>query len=229
MKPYQPTVIDVLQQLHVHKVLDVPSGKGWLKRELGPDVSVDGMDLFAARPEGYDRFSPCDMDSGLPADTPAVYDAIVSCEAIAYLTNPGVFFRSCHDKLLPGGRLVLSTPNSTFMESRLNMVLKGFFHGYPGMGSQCQKKAHLPLLPWSFPLLHHFLQLCGFDDIQLHPVAEPKPKHQWARLFGGLSRLHAWRHRRRSTHAQDREYWQFTGSAQATYGRRLVVSARKPL
>ena len=34
-------------------VLDVPSGNGWLRKVLVPEVSIDGIDLFEEKAEDY--------------------------------------------------------------------------------------------------------------------------------------------------------------------------------
>lgn len=50
LKPYQPVVVAILNQLHPATILDAPSGSGWLKGLLSFDAKLDGLDLFAPPP-----------------------------------------------------------------------------------------------------------------------------------------------------------------------------------
>jgi len=156
------------------------------------------------------------------------YDAIVSCEAIAYLLNPGIFFQSAHQALAPGGRLILTTPNAGFAASRLVFLLRGFFLGHRAMPGIQKKKEHMPLIAWNYPTLHHFLSLSGFAEISLHPLDERTPKHLSEYLIGWTQSLYCRQAiRQNATCATATSYWLNFCSRQANYGRRLVVSARK--
>ena len=85
------------------------------------------------------------------------------------------------------------------------------------------------IMPWSFPQLYLFLQLAGFTDIKLHDVREKKPKHIYEWILGLPHWAYCRSRRNRSTSVQETQFWKFAGSRQSIFGRRLVVSATKPL
>jgi len=224
--PYRDAVLACLREWGARRVLDFPCGTGWLAQQAGKSISADGLDLFASAPASYQKFARADMDQGIPAGF-AGYDAIVSCEAIAYLTRPGIFFCAARDALAPGGRLLVTTPNAAFAASRLVFMLRGFFLGYRAMPGVEVKTDHMPLIPWNYPQLHHHLSLAGFDDIRLHPLDDKSPKHRLEYLLGWPQSLYCGRQALRATSALTQAYWRHAGSRSANYGRRLVVSARR--
>ena len=86
MKPYQPIVAEILNKTCPTNVLDAPSGAGWLKEMLTYEVTLDGLDLFSTKPEGYNFFQSENLDNGLPAYL-GKYEAIVCCEGIEHLSR----------------------------------------------------------------------------------------------------------------------------------------------
>ena len=85
----------------------------------------------------------------------------------------------------------------------------------------------MPWLPLNFYQLRFLLGLNGFNDIQIHEVDEPKPKHGWERLVGFIAKGYVRRRLRKATSDQERLMWQQALSDQLIYGRRLVLSAVK--
>src|SRR5690242_5010084 len=96
-------VLRYLRDVPFRTVLDAPSGDGWLRHGLGPEMMVDGVDLFASAPGGYRKFWKHDLDEGLPADCSG-YDLICCCEGIEHVGNPLRLLRSIFAALAPGGR-----------------------------------------------------------------------------------------------------------------------------
>ena len=223
MKSYEPVVAALLAERQPRAVLDAPCGSGWLATRLDNECRVDGIDLYGSRPPRYAGFRAADLDAGLPADL-GIYDAIVCCEGLEHLGNPLLLLRTAHGHLAPGGLLVVTTPNTWYPAARLQYLLRGFFPGFPSLAGKMQPGTHMHIAPWSFPQLHLYLRLAGFDEVQLHEV-DPQPKHAWERLVGWPHHLYCASRLRRAATEEERDYWRAAGSRQSLWGRRLVVSA----
>ncbi|MBV7481480.1 bifunctional 2-polyprenyl-6-hydroxyphenol methylase/3-demethylubiquinol 3-O-methyltransferase UbiG [Bordetella sp. BOR01] len=231
IKPYQPVVLSILRQHGARVVLDMPCGTGWLgqavaRQQLDLDA-LDGLGLweFPAADLPYRQVTEHDLDSPMAGATD--YDAIVCGEAIHLLRNPGLMLHGAFQALRPGGRLIITTPNTWRSGSRLGYLLRGFHYGFAPMVSK-QRGDYVTYVPWSFPQLHVFLAHQGYTDIMLHEVNEPKPKHLAEYLAGWPSRLYCRSRQRAAGNPAEHEYWRHAGSAQALYGSWLVVSARRP-
>lgn len=72
-------VVEFLRGRGFTRVLDAPSGGGWLQEALGAGKAVDGIDLYAESAPGYRRFWKFDLDDGLPDDC-GDYDLACCCE-----------------------------------------------------------------------------------------------------------------------------------------------------
>lgn len=227
MKPYQPVVASLLNQLRPATILDAPSGSGWLKGLLGFETKMDGLDLFARPPATYGVFRNVDLDLGLPDDL-GLYEAIVCCEGIEHFGNPALFFKTAREHLVPGGQLIVTTPNVWYPEARLQFFLRGFFPSFPCLVGRIERGTHMHIMPWSFAHLYLFLRLNGFEKITLHDIDEPKPKRFYERLLGFPQVLYCRHKRAKSLTEEERIFWSFAGSAQSIHGRRLVVSAETP-
>ena len=85
----------------------------WLHRRLHEQGwNVTGLELSAAAVEraralGYDRILVGNAEDFTLADR---FDTIVAGELLEHLANPGRFFDRCRTHLVPGGRVVLTTP-----------------------------------------------------------------------------------------------------------------------
>jgi SAM-dependent methyltransferase len=227
-KTYRPVVLKLLACSRAKTVLDAPTGGGWLQAGLTYAPEIDGVDLYAGTPQGYRQFRVHDLDRGLPADLPH-YEAVVCCEGIEHLTNPGLLLDSAYAHLTDGGLLVITTPNVWFPAGKLKYLLGGFFPSFPCLVGQIQRGRHMHLTPWSFPQLYAFLRLSGFHDIQVHPPQERTPRHFFERLLGFPQQLSCRRKLRRAASPEEAAFWKEAGSDASIYGRRLIVSARKPV
>ncbi|AHV94047.1 methyltransferase domain protein [Bordetella holmesii 70147] len=154
------------------------------------------------------------------------YDAVVCCEAIHLLTNPGLALAGFFQALRPGGLLVVTTPNTWYQRSRRQFLLRGFHSGFRPMVGRRRGRDYITYFAWNFPLLHLLLTHAGYEDIRLHEVEEPKPKRWVEHILALPSRLYCRQQMRRDPrHAA---YWRQAGSVQSLHGRWLVVSARRP-
>jgi len=230
-KPYYSVVLATLAKHGASRVLDAPCGQGWLGhalQKLRPDVHLDGVGLweFPERASFYQSVKEHDLDEPLP-DLGTKYDAVVCGEAIHLVTNPGLLIKSFRGVLKPGGRLIVTTPNTWFSRSRGQFLLRGFHSGFSPMIGK-QRGDYITYFPFSFPQLHLLLQHYGFENITIHEVDEPKPKRTLEYVLAWPGWIYC---RRRAATAEtetDARYWQQAGSAQSLHGRWLVVSAVSP-
>jgi len=230
--PYQPVVVSILRQRACRQILDAPCGFGWLgqtfKKDTAERIQVDGVGMweFPSRYSGYREVREHDLDRPLPPLGPS-YDAVVCGEALHLLCNPGVALESFQKQLRPGGTLIVTTPNTWYMRSRLQFLLRGFHSGFaPAVGKR--RGEYIPFIPWSFTQLHLMMSRYGYTDITLHDVEEPKPKRliEYVLALPGL--MYARRKQQRAGCGEELRYWEQAGSRQSMYGRWLVVSARVP-
>jgi SAM-dependent methyltransferase len=223
-KNYVPVVADILRQHRPSRILDAPSGSGWLRSMVDSECEIDGIDLYGKAPVGYRHFRAIDLDQGLPDDL-GTYDAIVSCEGIEHIGNPELFLRSARALLKDGGTIVITTPNTWHPAARLQYVTRGFFPGFPCLVGRIQKGTHMHIAPWTFSHLYVYLTLAGFSDVRLHEVDEPKPRRAFEWPFGLLQKAYCARHLKKATNEEHRRFWTQLASPQSVYGRQLVVSA----
>lgn len=223
-KAYHKVVASLLNRSRPATILDAPSGTGSLRALLNYPCRIDGVDLFASRPPGYESFRTFDLNSGLPDDL-GVYDAVVCCEGIEHIGNPDNFFRSVRGHLSVNGLLLVTTPNTWYPQSRLQYLLRGFFPSFPCLVGKIERGTHMHIMPWSFPQLYLYLKLCGFGSITLHDVDEPKPKRAIEQVLGLPQQLYCRSKMRKAASEEEQSFWRQAGSRQSIYGRRLVVSA----
>ncbi len=110
-------------------VVEVGSGYGAATRalskaegvQLAIGIEADPVLLRESGESGYrPAFVHADAEQGLPFCTGSV-DSIVSSEVYEHMYHPEAFFREAHRVLRPGGRLILTTPNT---ESLVLMFLR---------------------------------------------------------------------------------------------------------
>ncbi len=227
-KPYHDTVLSILQSTQAKRVLDAPCGHGWLGRALQKRANIeliDGLGLweFPDADDGYRAVWEHNLDQVLPGHL-RDYDAVVCGEAIHLITNPGLLLESFAKCLRPGGQVIITTPNTWYLRSRLQFLLRGFHSGFSPMVGK-RRGEYVTYFPWSFPQLHLLLSHCGFDNIQIHEVAEPKPKRAIEHLLAVPSRLYFSHRLRRVDTTEEADFWRQAASAQSIHGRWLVVSA----
>jgi len=228
--PYYATVLSILQTARARRILDAPCGSGWLGRSLkkgGNDTITDGLGLwqFPSDEDGYHEVWEHDLEEPIP-DRLKDYDAVVCGEAIHLLTSPGLLLKSFHRCLRPGGKIIITTPNTWYFRSRVQFLLRGFHSGFrPMIGKK--RGEYITYFPWSFTQLHLLLTHHSFGDIRIHDVDEPKPKRLVEHLLALPSRAYLSHRLRESRTDDEKNYWRQAGSKQSLHGRWLVVSATK--
>ncbi len=120
-------VIDTLKSMERGKLLDLPSGPGYLLRDL-KQLGFDGV--AGEIDETLHCFSDLNyhkVDMTATFDFPAAsFDYVVSIEGIEHIENHFLFLREVRRVLKPGGKLILTTPNVHSLESRWRFFLSGF-------------------------------------------------------------------------------------------------------
>lgn len=148
------------------RVLDAACGTGYGAPILKPGVAeVIGLDKSPeavktaharyAKGDGRVTFFACDLDARLPY-MKGYFGAVVSIETLEHLAQPGTFLREARRVLAPGGKLLVSTPETRYDE-----------------------KTKKPLAPTNPYHLHEYapdelkrlVEDSGFARVALEPVA----------------------------------------------------------
>ena len=110
-------------------VLDAPTGEGALAEALAQDgYEVHALDMDPrAQVWLGDRFQRADLNQPLPYPD-GRFELAVCVEGVEHLENPWGFLRELRRVLAPGGGLVLTTPNTVALRSRVRFLGSGFYH-----------------------------------------------------------------------------------------------------
>ena len=126
--PYlHQVVMDELKKLGPGRILDVPSGPGYLLR----DLKRDGFSGVAAEINPalhcFDdlTYKQVDMCARFPFND-GEFNYVASIEGVEHIENHFAFLREVHRVLKPGGWLILTTPNVLSLESRWLFFTSGF-------------------------------------------------------------------------------------------------------
>jgi len=119
--PYLHDLVWTLLKPHpAGKLLDIPAGPGYFAQQ----AQANGFQAVAAEIDQSLHIFPevsyqtVDMSKELPFPINS-FDYIVSIEGIEHIENQFLFIRECNRILKRGGKLFLTTPNSSSLESRL--------------------------------------------------------------------------------------------------------------
>ena len=96
------------------RVADFGSGTGYLLKKVADqfaDVVLTGFDTFAVANQLAARFCPMAQFFSTLEATSTQFDLIFCTEVLEHLTDPQQQLRSLAQRLLPGGRLVLTVPD----------------------------------------------------------------------------------------------------------------------
>lgn len=115
-------VRDLQASLPTSVVYDVGAGDAPLRlpvEQLG--LTWHGFDIAPAKPE----IRAWNLDHPCPTPGPAA-GLVLLLDVLEHLRNPGLGLQNIADVLLPGGCLLLTTPNPRWSRSRLEAVRTGF-------------------------------------------------------------------------------------------------------
>ena len=115
-------VVSVLSKRPPGRLLDVGySADGFADQLVLRGWDCTGLDL-------NDRKHPriktiqCDLNEGFPVQD-AAYDVVTAGEIIEHMIDEGAFLRECFRVLRPDGKLVLTTPNLSFLVNRFLVLI----------------------------------------------------------------------------------------------------------
>ncbi len=223
-KPYRKTVASILNTIKPLTILDVACGGGWLKSRLDYQATLHGIDYYAPPPKGYDFFMNTDFNQGIHEDL-GKYDAVVFCEAMSYIQNPGLFLSSVRKHIKANGIIIITDPNPIYAGARLNQLVQGFPRGCSHFVQNATPEPHMPWVSLGLFQYWLLLGLHGFKEITVHEVFEKKPKHIWEIPIGLLAKAYCKSRFKKSKTDNERRLWTQAMSDQIIYGRRLVISA----
>jgi 2-polyprenyl-3-methyl-5-hydroxy-6-metoxy-1,4-benzoquinol methylase len=158
------TVAAVLQDRHAGGILvDVGCGAGNLWREIsGRFTRCLGVD--AVRYEGLPsavEFIAADLDR-VPLPLPdASADVVAAVETIEHLENPRAFCRELRRIAMPGGWVIISTPNQLSLLSLLTLIVKHRFAAFQDAAYPAHRTALLEID------LRRIAAECGLQDVEV--------------------------------------------------------------
>lgn len=184
------------------QVLDVGCGAGGNARQIvqSAGAEVDGITCSPA--EALDaarvcrRVWTCDLESGLPADAHATYDAVLCSHVLEHLRFPERILAQVRERLRPNGRLIVAIPNLLYYKNRLSLLMGRFEYTAGGLMDSTHFRWY------TASTLHKLLcdsgfrveRLYGSGALPLRPLRALLPKscgrldeiagHAWPGFFG---------------------------------------------
>ncbi|MBC23618.1 MAG: hypothetical protein CMJ32_06850 [Phycisphaerae bacterium] len=231
MKRVVEHVHDALGDSDSARVLDVPAGNGLIvdaMKSLGYDAT--GGDINDER----DDYVKVNMEEAFPFPDGS-FDAVTCLEGIEHVMDPAGLVREIARVTRPGGLIIISTPNTMNLYSRIVFLLQGQpyqflpsgrVHPTPG---RPEDRGHI--WPVSYPILRYLLQEagCTIDGVDgdkikrklLMPLYIPIILLNWIMARGG-----AYRTRSRNQPELD-SIRAHVLSKPLLFSRSLIVIARK--
>ena len=132
------------------KILDLGAGRGHFSRFLAKKGLFKKEEICCSDFSSY-AVKSC-QEAGFKAfvwdieksPTPETWELIFFLECLEHVFHPKVVLQNIRDSLIPGGYLVLSTPNFCHLYWRLKCLL-GFGHEMPGNGHISLFTPHLAI------------------------------------------------------------------------------------
>ena len=121
-------VLDLIGECKGHKILDAPAGQGGLSEKLRRmEAQVVSLDLNASNLNGH--WVQCDMNLSLPFKD-GQFDKAICVEGVEHLENPSYLLREFSRVLKDGGTLILTTPNTLNIRSRIKFAMTGCLYWF---------------------------------------------------------------------------------------------------
>jgi len=167
---HYPAVLELFGRPPPGRILDVPAGHGAFAQELVAlgYSDIDCLDInteaFGLKAPGV-RFTPYDAADRLPFPD-AHFDYVFSIEGIEHFASPWTFVGELCRVLRPGGRVLISTPNTFSVDARLKYLMSGYFPRFRPLMLEPDKVLTHPIddahiSPIYFWQLSYFLKLGG--------------------------------------------------------------------
>ncbi len=188
-------IIDIVTVGRPCSLLDIGCGRGFLLTQLADAglTGLTGMDVYDDVASDRFDYARGDVTTRLPF-TDASFEWVVAGEIIEHVPDPDHFLREVRRVLVPGGTLVVSTPNMVSWANRVlvplgvqplgtetsSEVALGRRHRVLGQGNQVQ--GHLKV--FTFRALTEILERYGFEVRSREgvPAFFPKPLDRFDRF-----------------------------------------------
>lgn len=223
-KNYKGLVIHALNGLHEFvgdkvkelffdsaNLLDLAAGSGALSlrlQDMGFKITAYDYEENNFRLKQSIKFNQVDLNNDFSKLSDCLYDGVVAVEIIEHLENPRHLIREIYDSLVPGGKVLITTPNIDNPVSLAFYVRFGWFQWFSD--ENYNNEGHIT--PVSQYWINKFLLEAGFVDVDIVSYGDPFrvlvgwPKMKYfARLLSFL-----------------------TSIDKSKQGEIMVVSARKP-
>ena len=152
----------VLEDMETMKVLDIPCGAGAFSfRLLKRGKEVTSADIRNVLMFDHERFHLADMDKPLPFQN-GEFDAVVCIDGIEHIENPFAFIRECNRVIKRDGKLIISTPNITSMQSRWRWFLTGHHNKCKSPLNENKPSPLHHIHMMDFPKIRYILHTSGF-------------------------------------------------------------------
>ena len=213
------------------KLLDAPCGPGTLTEALG----AAGLDCWGADvdPEAQgrlgDKFRLADLTATLPwADES--FDAVICVEGIEHLENRFAFLREVRRLLRPGGILLVTTPNTVSLRSRVRFLGSGFYHRDPRPLPESARHPlhHIGLA--TFPELRYALHTSGFRLVEASHTHTKWISYAYSFYIPGMwlyTRLAFRKEKDAAQRKNNREIRKALFSRSLLFGENLMLVARR--
>lgn len=193
--PRLARIIDIVTQLRPRTLLDVGCGRGFLLDRFADAglVGLTGMDVYDDVVSDRFSYARGDVTQRLPFDD-ASFECVVAGEIIEHVPDPDSLLREVRRVLVPGGTLIVSTPNMVSWANRVlvpfgvqplgtetsSEIALGRRHRVLGQGNQVQ--GHLKV--FTFRALSEILARYGFEVRSREgvPAFFPKPIDRFDRF-----------------------------------------------
>jgi len=160
------------------RVLDVGCASGYLGSALKSQKGcwVYGMDMMPlADGINLDEFVTCDLEQGLPGETPVHINIVLLLDVIEHLSDPEKFLIQLRDHLKYSTDVTIfaSTGNVAFFVTRLLHMVGIFNYGKKGILDLTHKRL------FTKKTFINIFEQCGYEVIETQPVPGP-----WQLIFG---------------------------------------------
>ncbi len=150
------------------RILDIPSGNGWLSKELVPSGwEYFGADLFST--PSVKGFTKADLNEELPFKD-GEFDYAACLEGLEHIENHHHALKEFSRILKRGGVLIISTPNPLNIKSRIRFLLTGTFYGFPHLVRLGAEGGHVHMTPVNLSFLVTFAGRYGLELDRVHRV-----------------------------------------------------------
>ena len=230
---YMDTTVQVVNQLGEHlEVLDVPAGNGYVVDQLNAlGHKAIGGDINDER----DNYVVVDMEKRFPFEDCSL-DAVTCLEGIEHVLDGYHVLSEMSRVVKPGGLIVISTPNTMNLYSRLWYFLYGYPYQFPPCSSQHLKDKPIDrghINPISYLRIRFLIESLGLEVLELHGDRKKK-KHLTPFLFPVF--LFGWmlgyKHRKKDQIDEAERMFSISQDLKSPallFSRSIIVVAKKPI